>query len=322
MTAPTVAQAPAKLNFGLEIVGRRDDGYHLLESLFVPVGLADRLELQLGQIRPAGGGGAIEIDFEMSCEKGLPAGSGFPEAAQNLAVKAARLFLERAGLSGDLSIRLEKSIPVGAGLGGGSSDAGAILRVLDQRYPSAFSRQTLLALAADLGADVPFFLSPTPSVVRGIGEQITEFSGLPTCWLLLVNPGVSLATAEVFEIFDREGSALTLARSRSTMRALDGLGADPRAARLPSETLVRAFDSGLLENDLEAVATRLCPQVATLKVRLRDLGARWVAMSGSGATVYGVFADEGGARSALERAKFDAPIWACVTRTQEGPTTA
>lgn len=314
MRSPTIVSAPAKLNFGLRVVGQRADGYHLLESLFVPLDLADRLTLQFDAIAPASEAGELEIDCDMICPGALATGSVLPAPAQNLAARAARRFLEGAELSGKLSIRLEKSIPIGAGLGGGSSDAGAILRALGQRFPAAVSRQALLEIATELGADVPFFLAPEPAVVRGIGEQICPLPELSAHWLLLANPGVPLATAEVFEIFDREASALTLARSRSTMRALDRLGAGPRVA----ESLSNAFDSGLLDNDLEAVATSLCPLVGELKGRLRELGARWTGMSGSGATVYGVFADEGRARSALERAKFKAPIWACVTRTRGG----
>jgi 4-diphosphocytidyl-2-C-methyl-D-erythritol kinase len=300
------------LNLGLRVLGLRDDGYHLLESLFVPLELADRLRLEMGKLEPAASGRAVEIGFEMVAGKDLPAGSSFPEASENLAVRAARAFLEAAGVSGSLSIRLEKSIPIGAGLGGGSSDAGAVLRVLRDQHPGAVSPDALLGIAARLGADVPFFLTPEPSVVRGIGEQIAPLEGLPELWILLVNPGVPLATAEVFAGFDRETSALTLDRTRSTMRALKGLSGGSRA----QESLSKAFDSGLLENDLEAAATRLCPAVGFQKERLGDLGARWSAMSGSGATVYGVFADEAEARSALERGRFEAPIWACVTRVQ------
>lgn len=314
MTPSTRILAPAKLNLGLRVVGRRADGYHLLESLFVPLDLADRLSVRFGAIGPASESDEIEIEIEMSCDAALGARSALPAPQENLAVLAARRFLEGAGLSGALSIRLEKSIPIGAGLGGGSSDAGAILRVLDRHRPGAHSRDCLLEIATGLGADVPFFLAPEPSVVRGIGEQISPLPGLPAAWLLLANPGISLATAEVFEIFDRSALALTLARSRSTMRSLDALGADPRAA----ESLTKAFDSGLLVNDLEPVATDLCPPMGELKERLRELGARWTGMSGSGATVYGVFADEAQARSALERAKFEAPVWACVAQTQGG----
>lgn len=303
--------APAKLNFGLRVLGRRADGYHQLESLFAPLALADRVSLELVDIAKVSAAPDPEIDFEMVGSPELPSGSPFPEASENLAVRAARVYLAAAGLSGRLVLRLEKSIPIGAGLGGGSSDAGAVLRLLDSLHPRALTTRALMALALRLGADVPFFLTPEPSLVRGIGEQIAPLPGLPETWLLLVNPGVSLATAEVFEAFDRAGAALTLDRTRSTMRALDGLGGGPRA----TETLSKAFDSGLLENDLEAVATSLCPAVGVLKQRLQDLGARWTGMSGSGATVYGVFADEASAHSALEQAEFEAPIWACVSRT-------
>lgn len=310
-TSTSTALAPAKLNLGLRVLGRKPDGYHLLESLFVPLELADRLSLELGAIAPAASAPDLDIAFEMLGTPELPASSSFPEVSENLAVRAARAFFTAARWSGSLSIRLEKSIPIGAGLGGGSSDAGTILRMLHALHPEALNRRDLSELAAELGADVPFFLMPAPSLVSGIGAKISPLPGLPEQWLLLVNPGVSLATAEVFEQFDRGAAALTLDRTRYTMRALEGLSGGFRGA----ETLSKAFDSGLLENDLEAVATSLCPAIGVLKERLRNLGARWTGMSGSGATVYGVFADEALALSALERADFEAPIWACVTRT-------
>jgi 4-diphosphocytidyl-2-C-methyl-D-erythritol kinase len=341
VTESHLVLAPAKLNFGLRIVGIRPDGYHLLESLFVPVALADRLSIEiLGE----GAGEVSEIELRVSCDEALPGASGIPETGENLVVRAARAFLTGAGLRADLSIRLEKLVPAGAGMGGGSSDAGAILRFLAERYPDAFSKPALIELAAKLGADVPFFLARGPSWVGGVGEQVVGQPDFPPVWVVLANPGVSLATAEVFANFDREPRALTLPSTSSTMRALSELAAeffssdsgarirggdnlddgitnneplDPLPEMAPG-TVAKAFDSGLLENDLETAAINLCPGVANLQQRLGEVGARWTGMSGSGATVYGIFVDEDSARRGLRQAEFQAPIWACVTQTQGG----
>lgn len=350
LTASHLVLAPAKLNFGLRIVGIRPDGYHLLESLFVPVALADRLSIEIFE---QGEGDASEIELRVGFDEGLPGASGVPDTGENLVVRAARAFLNGAGLRADLSIHLEKSVPAGAGMGGGSSDAGAILRFLAERYPGAFSKPALVELAATLGADVPFFLTPGPSWVGGVGEKVLGQPDFPPVWVVLANPGVSLATAEVFANFDREPGALTLPSSSSTMRALSELAAeffgsnsgartrgsdshydnhydniDDGTAKeeplnplpiLAPDVVAKAFDSGLLENDLETAATSLCREVASLQQQLDEVGARWTGMSGSGATVYGIFVDETSARRGLRQADFQAPIWACVTHTQGGP---
>lgn len=305
MPATSDVAAPAKLNLGLRIVGVRDDGYHRLESLFVPLDLADRLHFDFG--------GPPGVRLELARVPTLPVDAPLPEGEDNLVVRAARCFYRAAQLEARLSIRLDKAVPVGAGLGGGSSDAGAVLRTLAAVHEGALAPARLLELAADLGADVPFFLRPEASAVRGIGERIAPIARFPGLVLVLANPGQSLATAQVFADFDRSDAALTLASSRPTMRALEG----PEARENAAEWLARACDSGLLANDLEPAATRLCPAIARLKQRLGEVGARWTGMSGSGATVYGIFEDQDHAESALERAGFRAPVWSCVTRVME-----
>ena len=176
--------APAKINLGLRIVGRREDGYHLLESLFVPIDLADRVAIEP---RETG-------DLEFHLESDAP---GVPVDGSNLAARAARAFLGAAGIEAGLRLVLEKQIPVGAGLGGGSSDAAAVLRGLARIYPDAISPLELRDLALRLGADVPYFLDPKPALVTGIGEEIEPLPGIPAFSLLLVYPGVPLATSDV-----------------------------------------------------------------------------------------------------------------------------
>ncbi len=265
--------APAKVNLGLCVVGRRVDGHHELESLFVPVDLADAITLR---VEPAD---ASSVSLALV---GDPAGA--PPGDDNLAVCAARAFLARSGIAARVAIGLTKRTPVAAGLGGGSSDAAAVLCGLAQAFPRAVAPAALEEIALALGADVPFFLDPRPTWVTGIGERREPVSGVPSLALLLANPGEALATAEVFRAFD----AIAV----------------PRAATSgPPRSFARelAEDSALaarLHNDLEQPAVRLCPPIARLRAQLRAAGARAVGMSGSGATLYGVFAD----RAAAERA--------------------
>lgn len=288
-------RAPAKVNFGLRVVGRRANGYHEIESLFVPLDLADELDV------------ATEPAERTSVQLRVrDAAADVPVDATNLAVRAAEAFLAAAGLCGDVHIDLVKHTPVAAGLGGGSSDAGAVLRALSARFPGSVERTELAALALGLGADVPFFLDPRPAWVRGVGEQLEPASGLPRLALLLANPGASLSTAEVYA-------------------AYDALHPSPRSAALPSELPADLSHlSGdpsqlarLLANDLEAPAVRLCPAIGRLRARLHQLGALAVGMSGSGATLFGVFASPAAAQHALETARFEPPVWAQVATALE-----
>ncbi len=277
------ARAPAKVNLGLRVRGRRPDGYHEIASLFVPLELADELELEP---RPAPGV-ALRVDGDAA---------GVPADASNLAWRAARAFLDAAGLPGGVGLRLTKRVPSQAGLGGGSSDAGAVLRLLARLHPGAVAPEALAGLALGLGADVPYFLDPRPAWVGGIGERIRPLGPgrpLPRLALLLVHPGVGLSTAEVYRGW-REGDSLTPAGADPSLSGLPGiLGRD---GRLDAGALAR-----LLVNDLEPAATRLCPAIAELRGALDRLGARAVGMSGSGPTLYGIFEDEAGAQRARTR---------------------
>jgi 4-diphosphocytidyl-2-C-methyl-D-erythritol kinase len=297
------AAAPAKINFGLRLVGLRPDGYHEIESLFLPLDLADDLRLDL--CRDA----EPRVTLAVEHEAGTP-GADVPGGDRNLAAQAARAFVESAGLAAAVDIRLAKRIPAAAGLGGGSSDAGAVLRTLAAAFPGALHPGAVGRLARRLGADVPFFLDPRPALVTGIGERVEPLTRWPALALLLVNPGVPLPTAEVYRAADVLLPALTPPGAPSTLRArLEGVG---RVAPGRPDVL-----APLLENDLEPAAVRLCPPVARLRERLRKVGALAVGMSGSGPTVFGVFPNLRQARTALESAAFEAPVWARVALAAE-----
>ena len=297
--------APAKVNLGLRITGQRPDGNHELESVFLPLDLGDDAELEVAPARVS--------SVALTLAPGPVA--GVPGDASTLAYRAAEAFLEvagRAGCTGSVRIRLHKRIPAAAGLGGGSSDAGVVLRSLARLFPAALSAKALGELALDLGADVPFFLDPRPARVSGIGERIEPLTGWPAFSLVLANPGLPLATAEVFRVFD----------SLHLDRSLERAPLDPRLLSLgpgPTRTGVDATPalawSHLLENDLESAAIRLCPPVARLREQLRGAGARAVGMSGSGPTLFGVFEDPASAATGLARADFQPPVWARVAIT-------
>jgi len=290
--------APAKVNLGLRVVGRRSDGYHLIESLFVPLDLADEVRVEVLK----GGQAGVCLSLELGEVLG---GAGDLRAdADNLALRAARVFLEAAGLNAAVRVRVRKRIPVAAGLGGGSSDAGAVLRALMRLFPVALPEGEVARLALGLGADVPYFLDPRPALVSGIGEVIEPVAGVPELLLLLANPGESLATAEVYDAVDALGPSLTRVEPGSTMRTLSGLWSDSKAF------------AKLLENDLEEPAVRLCPAISSLRERVRAAGALAAGMSGSGATVFGVFSDRATAGRALERVRSESGVWALIARTR------
>ncbi|HEB88167.1 MAG TPA: 4-(cytidine 5'-diphospho)-2-C-methyl-D-erythritol kinase [Deltaproteobacteria bacterium] len=303
-------RAPAKVNLGLRLVGVREDGYHLLESVFAPIGLADALEIEVSPGDPG-----IELEVVSAPSEALPVALRLPSdgGGENLVVRAARAFCRRRGWDARIRIRLEKRIPVGAGLGGGSSDAAAVLTglasILDgSEMKSGRVSEELHELALSLGADVPFFLYGSPARVGGIGDEVEPLSGLAALDLVLVNPGIALATPEVYRVADVLRGALTDPGAGSTMRAI---------SRLCGETGDLASALGdLLVNDLEPAARRLCPPVGRLANRLSELGSIGVALSGSGATVFGVFesAERAGRAAEALRAPDSGAAWVCVTR--------
>ncbi len=285
----TAIRALAKLNLGLRIVGRRDDGYHLLESVFVPLDLADEVVLR---VRPAG---KSHVHFLLH---GGPPGLEADE--RNLAARAAQAFLAETDLVVDVRIELTKRIPVGAGMGGGSSDAGAILRVLADGHPGAVSSHRLAELAVSLGADVPYFLDPRPAWVRGIGEAIEPIDGFPELPVIVATPQPPLETAAVFRAW---GGRQRVERAADSPALTPE---EPGRSMLPPFAPRSGIDGResaiwwrrLLANDLEAVAAELHPGVARLRREIERSGARAAGMSGSGPTVFGVFGDAKEARAA------------------------
>jgi len=308
-------EAPAKLNLGLRITGIRahgaQRGYHELASVFVAIDYADEVEIALAEAAPGLPPVALRVEGDVP---------GVPADASNLAARAAARFLEAAGSPARVSLVLHKRVAAGAGLGGGSSDAGAVLRGLARLLPGAVAPATLEAVAVGLGADVPFFLDPRAAWVTGIGERREPLPELGALDVVLAHPGVPLATAAVFRDFDRAraraASALTRKDPPPTMPALSGLpgrraGGDPGVLASQLDTL--------LENDLEPAALRLCPAIGGLREALRAAGALGVGLSGSGPTMFGVFADAASARKAVDEMELAPPAWCRVASRWSAP---
>ena len=262
-------------------MGVREDGYHKLESVFAPLDWFDELNVVCHP--------ASDPRVGLSCKRADDAVENrpfdVPTGPQNLAHQAAARFLERAGRAAFIELDLLKRIPAAAGLGGGSSDAGAVLWALNQIWPEDLSQSEIEDLALSLGADVPFFLDPKPSLVTGIGEVLQPLEDFPTLFLLLANPGEALATASVFQAWDALSPSLTPAAPGSTLRALS-LFIESELDQVGHNSPVL---KDLLMNDLEEAARHLCPGVGRLMAGMAESGAMSVSMSGSGATVFGVF---------------------------------
>lgn len=263
--------APAKINYFLHILGRRPDGYHQLDSLMIKLELADRLLLRRRPaVGPAADCAAASSGIAVRCP-----GGEVPAGPDNLVHRAAVAFGAHCGLVPELEITLEKRIPVAAGLGGGSSDAAAVLLGLNRLYGTGLTERELLALAGPLGADVPFFVQSAPAArARGIGEELTPVAGLAGIdWIVLVNPGFGVSTKWVYDNF-----RLT---KQNDPYIFTGSSA---AAELGPH------------NDLESVTMAEYPELAIIREQLLAGGARSALMSGSGPTMFAVFTDERAAR--------------------------
>ncbi|MCG6892786.1 MAG: 4-(cytidine 5'-diphospho)-2-C-methyl-D-erythritol kinase [Desulfobacteraceae bacterium] len=260
------ARSPAKINWFLRVLKRRDDGYHDIESLMSCISLFDDLFFAFDQPR-----------ISVHCQH-----PEVPEDGTNLAFRAARLFFQRLSLDEGVSITIDKRIPVGAGLGGGSSNAATVLRVLNRRYRKPFAEPALKEMGLSLGADIPFFLKGRPALVHGIGESVRIVNGLPCVPLVLVKPEFSVATKWAYKNLNL---ALTKGPNRHKYDLLKDWKFDFRHH---------------LCNDLETVTERKYPEISIIKRSLVDHGAAGALMSGSGPTVFGCFPDRDTARKAYQ----------------------
>ncbi|MEQ9569717.1 MAG: 4-(cytidine 5'-diphospho)-2-C-methyl-D-erythritol kinase [Longimicrobiales bacterium] len=283
-------RAPAKVNLALRILGRRPSGFHDLETVFQAVDLCDDLVVRT---RTAPGVGLVVHGADV----GPP--------ADNLVVRAAEAFLAAAGGEGGVEVELTKRIPAGAGLGGGSSHAGATLRALDALWPGAVAGPALRAIAADLGSDVPFFLGEAGRALgRGRGEVLTPLAPLPPAVLVLGLPPVHVATGPAY-------GALARARAAGGGRVPPPLYRRD-AGDVPTDWAGVAAGA---VNDFEATVTASSPPVARALAALRDAEPRFALLSGSGAAVFAVYDDEAAAERRRGRAAAACPDTTFVTAT-------
>ena len=276
---PLVLEAPAKLNLSLEILGKRPDGYHELRTLMVRLpGLADRLTFTPAEA------------FSFTCDD-----SALPTGETNLVVKAVRAFEATIGRPSDVHIHLEKHIPHGAGLGGGSSDAATTLVGLNQLHGNALSTGTLLELAAGFGSDIPFFITPGPSWCTGRGEIVRPAEKIPPLPVLLLKPNFGVSTQDAYGRF-------------ATGSPVPGIHYEPQS-----------LDQVNLLNDLERPVFAKHRFLAELKQWLLDHpSTRGALMSGSGSTVFAVLHDPSAAKNLEDeaRAALDPHLWSWAGLTE------
>lgn len=269
--------SPAKINLFLHVTGQRADGYHELYSLMAPLTLADRLEI----VRSGNGIKAV-------CNH-----PDVPGGDTNLACRAASLFrgemLDKKGDPGfdDLTIHIEKRIPVCGGLGGGSSNAACVLLALNEYSQTPFSTDELMRLGLILGADVPFFIFQKPAFACGVGEKLFSCEQMPNLSVIVVNPGVPASTAKVFKKLE---FGLTFTPSYNI---------NPSSNALPFGMKLDGRE--ILHNDLERPACSLYPEISAAKKEMALLLQRNVYMSGSGSSLFALYSDHGVAERDYEQ---------------------
>lgn len=286
MPARLATRAPAKVNLSLRVVGRRADGYHELDSLVAFAGVGDELSLSPGE--PSG----VQISG--------PFGAGLSTGADNLVLKAERILCEEiAGLRSGC-FHLVKRLPVASGIGGGSADAAAALRLLGRLNDLPLSHPALLAAAGRIGADVPVCLEARARIMRGVGEQLGPPLRLPRLFALLVNPGVAVETAPVFR-------ALGLRPGQGHAGAVEAFNAEDASLMTLGSLIAALSASG---NDLEAPARSVASVIGEVLSVLSALpGCRLARMSGSGATCFALFDDCRASAAAAKLLAHGRPDW-------------
>src|SRR6516165_5501061 len=282
------AFAAAKINLYLHVTGRRVDGYHLLDSLIAFPNIGDNITAEP----------APDLSLEIV---GPEAASLTGRHGDNLVLRAARLLAGHTATTGGAALRLQKNLPVAAGIGGGSSDAAATMRVLTALWGLSLGEPALCDLAVRLGADLPACLHANPVWVGGVGERIEPAAGLPQAGILLVNPRIELPTAAVFA-----------ARSGP-------FGEPSRFSPMPKDAVGLAQALMSRRNDLTGAAIGLVPEIGAVLARLERLpGALIARMSGSGPTCFALFRDCAAAERACGALSASEPGWWCATGALAG----
>ncbi|WP_027964443.1 4-(cytidine 5'-diphospho)-2-C-methyl-D-erythritol kinase [Halalkalibacillus halophilus] len=254
-------KAPAKINLTLDVLRKRDDGYHEVEMIMTQVDLADRLSFEKIQ------GNQIVIESE----------SRFvPNDRRNLAYQAAKLLMERMGVKAGVKITIDKKIPVAAGLAGGSTDAAAAFRGINRLFDLGCTYDTLGKLSEELGSDIPFCIQGGTQLATGRGEKLTKLPSLPSCWVVLAKPNIGVSTRDVYKRVD-----LTSMDHPNT-----------KAAKQELENQHFKGICAELKNVLEPITASMYRDVAKIKSQMENAGADGVLMSGSGPTVFALAKQE------------------------------
>ena len=251
-------RAYAKINLCLDVVGKREDGYHDLKMIMVPINFYDVLEMELAE----------ETTLELNRDY-------LPINDKNTIIKAIHIMREKYNITEEFRCRLEKHIPTRAGLAGGSADAAAAIRMINRMCNLHLTKDEMIAVGKEVGADVPFCILNRPAFVEGIGEKITTFSCSPDFYLLLIKPRKGVSTAEAFHIVDEQ----------------EGIHPDCKAMQEALEYNDYEGIISSLGNSMENAAMTLVPEIRKAKQDLLDLGFDGVLMSGSGSTVFGITKD-------------------------------
>ena len=258
----------AKINLTLDVLGRLDNGYHEVKMVMQTVSLADSVTVETLDSK------------EIKISSNLPY---LPTGPENLAYKAAEMFFEETGVDGGASIKLQKRIPVGAGLAGGSSNCAVVLQTLNRLYDTGLSTRRLCQMGEKLGADVPYCILGGTRLAEGIGEKLSPLPKMPYCHILLVKPAFSISTKTVYEKIDSHNDY----RRPDTDTVIEGL----------KSRSISTIAIGM-GNVLEEVSLNDYPVLQELKEQLISFGAVAAQMSGSGPTVFGIFTDRGRAEAA------------------------
>ena len=251
-------RAYAKINLCLDVVGKREDGYHDLKMIMVPINFYDVLEMEFAE----------ETTLELNRDY-------LPINDKNTIIKAIHIMQEKYNITEEFRCRLEKHIPTRAGLAGGSADAAAAIRMINRMCNLHLSKDEMIAVGKEVGADVPFCILNRPAFVQGIGEKITTFSCSPDFYLLLIKPRKGVSTAEAFHIVDEQ----------------EGIHPDCKAMQEALESNDYDGIISSLGNSMENAAMTLVPEIRNAKQDLLELGFDGVLMSGSGSTVFGITKD-------------------------------
>ena len=251
-------RAYAKINLCLDVVGKREDGYHDLKMIMVPINFYDFLEMEFAE----------ETTLELNRDY-------LPINDKNTIIKAIHIMQEKYNITEEFRCRLEKHIPTRAGLAGGSADAAAAIRMINRMCNLHLTKDEMIAVGKEVGADVPFCILNRPAFVEGIGEKITTFSCNPDFYLLLIKPRKGVSTAEAFHIVDEQ----------------EGIHPDCKAMQEALESNDYDGIISSLGNSMENAAMTLVPEIRNAKQDLLELGFDGVLMSGSGSTVFGITKD-------------------------------